>query len=706
MAAAAAGGGGGGFWRPGAAAPGTPVGKLQYDRETEEEGTVISFNPNEKLTIAQQRVRLPIFKNREHILYLLEKYQTLVIVGETGSGKTTQIPQYLHEAGWTQGGRVVACTQPRRVAASSVAKRVADEMGCQLGNEVGFAVRFEECMDSQRTRIKFMTDGMLLRETMMDPLLSKYSVIMVDEAHERSIHTDVLMGLLKKIQKRRKELRVIVSSATLDAETMAAFFNHNKTNDRGKDTSTILSIEGRQYPVEVYYTPQPVANYIEATLDAIFDIHQTQPAGDILVFLTGQEEIEDTIELLEDRAKSLRLRDSGKIGSPKELVALPIYAGMPPHLQMKVFQPVPRTARKVVVATNIAETSITISGIVYVIDCGFVKTRAFNPRTCIDSLVVTPVSKAAAQQRAGRAGRTRPGMCFRLYTEESFHKDMKDSNVPDIQRTELSPVLIQLKALGIDNVLYFDFPTSPPAESMMRALELLYALGALDDDAKLTEPLGTTIAELPLTPSLAKMLMTSSKLGCSEEVLTIAAMLSVQSVFVYPKDFRSNVDAAKRKFAVFEGDHLTLLNVYNEFVRNKMGHQWCGQHYVNYKVMLRAVQVRKQLRKYMRKYKIPLQSCVGTVDDPTVPIRKCLVSGFFSNAARRLPDGSYATIKSNHVLHVHPSSVLFKSPPEWVIYHEVILTSKEYMRDITTIDPIWLAEAAPHFYEWKGKPVA
>ncbi|ELR18629.1 premRNA splicing factor, putative [Acanthamoeba castellanii str. Neff] len=700
-----------GFWKPGAVAPEglCGIGTGQFDRETEKEDLFVVFNANEKLSLSQQRQRLPIFKNRTHILYLVEKYQTVVIVGSTGSGKTTQIPQYLHEAGWTQGGRVVACTQPRRVAATTVAERVAQEMGSLLGEEVGYAIRFDNKTEAEKTKIKFMTDGLLLRETMLDPLLSKYSVIIasprLDEAHERSIHTDILMGLLKKIQRKRPELRLIVSSATLEAQKLADFFNTNKTTDPANDTAAILSIEGRQFPVDIFYLKQPTDNYVHAAIDTVINIHKTEPPGDVLVFLTGSEEVDDTVELIRQRAAEIRPGDL-KPGSPRSLSVLPIYSGLPGAQQMKVFQTMPKHVRKVIVATNIAETSITIDGVVYVVDSGFVKIKAYNPATAMEALVVVPVAQAGADQRAGRSGRQRPGKCYRLYTEAAY-RAMRVNTIPEMQRTDLAPVLLQLKALGIDNVLRFEFPTPPPSQCMMRALELLYALGALDEYGKLTQPIGYTLAELPVGPTLGKMLLKSGELGCSEEVLSIAAMLSVQMVFVYPRDFRNTVDAVRKRFAVFEGDTLTWLNVFNEFMRNNQTQKWCKEHYVNHRVMLRAVEIRNQLRAYLRRYKVPLVSALGNPDipDATVPIRKAVVSGFFANAAFLQPDGSYKTAKSHQTLHIHPSSMLFNTTPAWVVYSEVVSTTKNFMRDVTVIEPTWLAELASHFYDWKGKPM-
>ncbi|KAM5304628.1 putative ATP-dependent RNA helicase DHX35 [Glossophaga mutica] len=677
------------FWRPGTEGPGASISE-ERQSVAESSATTVVYNPYAALSIEQQRQKLPVFKLRNHILYLIENYQTVVIVGETGCGKSTQIPQYLAEAGWTAEGRVVGVTQPRRVAAVTVAGRVADERGAVLGHEVGYCVRFDDCTDPLATRIKFLTDGMLVREMMADPLLTKYSAIMLDEAHERTLYTDIAIGLLKKIQKKRGDLRLIVASATLDAEKFRDFFNQNETSDPTRDTCVTLTVEGRTFPVDIFYLQSPVPDYIKSTVETVMKIHQTEGDGDILAFLTGQEEVETVVSMLIEQARAL-----GRTGMKRHLRVLPMYAGLPSFEQMKVFERVSHSVRKVIVATNVAETSITVSGVVYVIDCGFMKLRAYNPRTAIECLVVVPVSQASANQRAGRAGRNRSGKCYRLYTEDAFDK-LPQSTVPEMQRSNLAPVILQLKALGIDNVLRFHFMSPPPAQSMVQALELLYALGGLDKDCRLTEPLGMRIAEFPLNPMFAKMLLESGNFGCSQEILSIAAMMQIQNIFVVPSHQKSQAIRVHRKFAVEEGDHLTMLNVYEAFIKHSKNSQWCQEHFLNYKGLVRAATVREQLKKLLVKFQVPKKSSEGDPD----PVLRCIVSGFFANAARFHSTGAYRTIRDDHELHIHPASVLYaEKPPRWVIYNEVIQTSKYYMRDVTAIESAWLLELAPHFYQ-------
>ncbi|KAF5730119.1 putative pre-mRNA-splicing factor ATP-dependent RNA helicase DHX16 [Tripterygium wilfordii] len=445
----------------------------------------------------EERKTLPIYAYRDELLQAVNDHQVIVIVGETGSGKTTQIPQYLHEAGYTKRGKV-ACTQPRRVAAMSVAARVSQEMGVKLGHEVGYSIRFEDCT-SDKTILKYMTDGMLLREFLCQPDLASYSVVMVDEAHERSLSTDILFGLVKDVARSRPDLKLLISSATLDAEKFSAYF----------DYAPIFKIPGRRFPVDIHYTKAPEADYIDATIVTVLQIHVTQEPGDILVFLTGQDEIETVEEILKHRTRGLGTKIA-------ELIICPIYANLPTELQAKIFKPTPEGARKVVLATNIAETSLTIDGIKYVIDPGFCKMKSYNPRTGMESLLVTPISKASANQRAGRCGRTGPGKCFRLYTAYNYHHDLDDNTVPEIQRTNLASVVLTLKSLGIIDLLHFDFMDSPPAEALLKALELLFALSALNKLGELTK-LGRRMAEFPLDPMLSKMIVTSDKYNCSDE---------------------------------------------------------------------------------------------------------------------------------------------------------------------------------------------
>ncbi|OCL12442.1 pre-mRNA-splicing factor [Glonium stellatum] len=651
---------------------------------------------------------LPIARHREALLYVIETFPITIVVGQTGSGKTTQIPQFLDQAGWCAEGKVVAITQPRRVAATTVAARVAEEMRCNLGQEVGYSIRFED-MTSSATRIKFLTDGLLLREALVDPLLSRYSVIMVDEAHERSLSSDILLGLLKKIMKKRPELRIVVSSATLDAENFLRFFvgdsvaeNGDGSGELGGNIGRIISLEGRMYPVDIHYLEEPTEDYVERAVKTVFDIHAKEPEGDILVFLTGREEIDATIEIITDRVGSSNSKGPS-------LLPLPLYAGLSTDQQMYVFEPAPEDTRKVIIATNIAEASVTIDGIAYVIDCGFVKLRAYNLTTGIETLTAVPVSKASATQRAGRAGRTKPGKCYRLYTEQNYD-DLEESTVPEIQRSNLAPVILQLKALGIDNIARFDYLTSPPAELVIRALELLYSLGALDDYAKLTKPLGTRMAELAVEPMVGKVLLSAATFDCLSEILSIAAMTSLQGAVWFSHEGEKKAqESARRKFAAEEGDHLTLLNVYLAFItKGKKEAKWCRDNYLNFKSMSKAVSIRNQLKRYLERFGMSVDESLGRDSiilraggvGKAEKIRRCLTSAFFAHAARMQSDGSFRTVDGGTVLYAHPSSLLFNRKADWVIFHEIMETgNKTFIRDITKIEKAWLTEYAPEYYQ-------
>uniref|UniRef100_A0A1D1XQH4 RNA helicase n=1 Tax=Anthurium amnicola TaxID=1678845 RepID=A0A1D1XQH4_9ARAE len=688
------------FWKPGAERP-----RLLDD----EEGGVLFFSaPHSSssgygyASLERQRQRLPVYKYRTAILYLVENHATTIIVGETGSGKTTQIPQYLKEAGWAEGGRLIGCTQPRRLAVQSVASRVAEEMGVKLGEEVGYTIRFEDITIPGVTMIKFLTDGVLLREMMDDPILTKYSVIMVDEAHERSLSTDMLLGLLKKVQRRRPELRLIISSATIEAKSMSAFFSSSKKHQvQAPDDHirqvmpAILSVEGKGFPVDIHYSEEPVSNYLQAAVSTVILIHSKEPTGDILVFLTGQDDINAAVQLLTEDILVHEKQSSG-------LLILPLYSGLPRAEQDLVFSPTPKGKRKVIIATNIAETSLTLEGVVYVVDSGFSKQRFYNPISDIENLVVAPISKASARQRAGRAGRVRPGKCFRLYTEEYFVKEMPAEGIPEMQRSNLVSLVIQLKALGIDNILGFDWISPPSPEAMIRALEVLYSLGILDDDAKLTSPTGFQVAEIPLDPMVSKMILSANVYGCSEEITTIAAVLSLQSIWVSSRGSQRELDEAKQQFAVAEGDHVTYLNVYKGFLASGKSPQWCHRNLINYQAMKKVVEIREQLSKLLKRLGIALKSC----ERETQAIRKAIVAGFFAHACRLEmfgQDGMYRSLRGSQEVFIHPSSVLYRVNPKWVIYHSIVSTDKQYMRNVLAIDPSWLMEAAPHFYQLQNR---
>ena len=635
-----------------------------------------SFGPREtSASIAEQRKTLPIFQLRESLMKAIEDNQILILIGETGSGKTTQLTQYLIEDGYGRKG-VVGCTQPRRISAISVAKRVSQEFGCRLGDKVGYSVRFDDTT-SASTIIRYMTDGMLLREVLVDPDLSKYSVIILDEAHERTVSTDVLFGLCKKALKNRPELKLIVTSATLEAEKFSQYFYN----------ASIFRIPGRTFPVEVFYANEQTDDYVEAALATIMHIHFTEEPGDILVFLTGQEEIDMACEVLHARMK--KLADL----KPPPLIPLPVYSALPSEMQTAIFEPAPPGCRKCVIATNIAEASITIDGIVYVVDPGFAKIKTYNAKAGMDSLIVTPISQASARQRAGRAGRSRPGRCYRLYTERAFETEMLPTAVPELQRSNLSNVVLMLKAMGIDDVVGFDFMDKPPVLTIVNSLETLWLLGALDDEGSLTK-LGRRMAEFPMAPEESKMLLASVDLECADDVITIVAMLSVQTVFYRPRDKMQQADERKRRFISPDGDHITLLEVFRQWQRNGCSSQWCYENYIVERSMKRAMDVRKQLISILEKVRLSVRSA----ERDSARIRKAICAGYFNNACKRDSSDGYKIMRDDQQVFIHPSSVLYQRSPQFLIYHELVQTTREYIRDVCIIEPQWLPELAPNLF--------
>ncbi|KAL9540685.1 hypothetical protein MBANPS3_009551 [Mucor bainieri] len=632
------------------------------------------------------RKQLPIYTGRDAIIQCLEENDTVIVMGETGSGKTTQIPQFLIEAGLASKEiGSVAVTQPRRVAAVNLAKRVAEETMTRLGGKVGYTVRFDDT-SSPQTIIKYLTDGMLLREILSDELLLRYKVIVLDEAHERTLRTDMLFGMIKKIQKVRLEkhkedasiqpLKIVIMSATLDAEKFSEFFNNAK----------ILYVSGRLYPVDTMFTVEPQADYLDACLVSIFQIHVNNPKGDILVFLPGQDAIESLTALVNEYSAQLRPQQ-------QRLLACPLFAALPPSQQQKVFDPAPENTRKVILSTNIAETSITIPGIKYVIDCGLAKLRGFNPKIGVESLLLHPISKSSAWQRTGRAGREAAGVCYRLYTEGAF-RELEDDTVPEIRRCNLAAAVLSLKATGIDNVLEFDYMDRPSRASLVRALEELYALGAIDDKGDLSE-LGKQMAEFPLDPTYSKVLIQSKDYGCSLEVIAIISLLSVDSIFFTPSDKREQASEARKKFLHPDGDHLTLLNVLKSYWEVKGDIEWCKENFINNRNIKIALEVRDQLIRFCERIDMNPSSTCGSDTDSVL---KCFLTGFFQNTALLQPDGSYKSVAGSQLVKIHPGSAMFGKRVEGILYNELVFTTKHYVRGVSAIQSAWLPLAAPKYF--------
>ncbi|KAK2435642.1 RNA helicase family protein [Trifolium repens] len=648
--------------------------------------------------ILDKRKTLPVWHQKDDFLQVLKDNQTLILVGETGSGKTTQIPQFVLEAvdletpdKRKKKKMMIACTQPRRKAAMFVSRRVAEEMDVTIGEEVGYSIQFEDC-SSAKTVLKYLTDSMLLREAMTDPLLERYNVIILDDAHERTLATDVLFGLLKQVLKNRPDLKLVVMTATLQAEKFQGYFFG----------APLMKVPGRLHPVEIFYTQEPERAYLEAAIRTVVQIHMCEPAGDILVFLTGEEEIEDACRKILKQVANL----GDQVGPVK---VVPLYSTLMPAMQQKIFEPAPPPVkegaplgRKIVVSTNIAETSLTIDGIVYVIDPGFSKQKVYNPRVRVESLLVSPISKASAHQRSRRAGITQPGKCFRLYTERSFNNDLQPLTYPEIFRSNLANMVLTLKKLGIDDLVHFDFMDHPAPETLLRALEVLNYLGALDDEGNLTK-LGEIMSEFPLDPQMSKMLVVSPEFNCSNEILSISAMLSVPSCFIRPREAQKAADEAKAGFGHIDGDHLTLLNVYHAYKQNNEDASWCYDNFLNYKALKSADNVRQQLVRIMAKFNLKLCSTNFISRDYYANIRKAMLAGYFTQVAHLERTGHYLTVKDNQVVDLHPSNCL-DHKPEWVMYNEYVLTSQNFIRTVIDIRGEWLVDIAPHYYDLSNFP--
>ncbi|KAF9052798.1 P-loop containing nucleoside triphosphate hydrolase protein [Panaeolus papilionaceus] len=621
------------FWKPGTTGPGSDL-----DRSAQSEENFLTYAPP-KASSYNASERLPIYAHRDKLLYAIEKHGVVIVVGHTGCGKTTQLPQYLLQAGWAKDGRVIACTQPRRIAATSVAARVSQELGATLGQEVGYTIRFEDVSSRENTRILYLTDGMLFREVLVDPLLSRYSVIM-------------------RIRKKRPALRLIVSSATLDASKFHDYFSED-----GVDEVTVLSLEGRSYPVQIAYLEAPVNDYTQTAAEIVCKIIRQGGTGDVLVFMTGREDIELAIQHLGDM-----LSNNPNAG----VDSLPLYAGLTMEEQMEVFQPSKPGRRKVIFSTNIAEASLTIDGIKFVVDCGLVKIRTYNPTTTLSSLSIIPISIASATQRAGRAGRTSPGICYRLYPLSMF-QTLPASIPPEISRSDLLTTILQLKALGINDLVKFDWVTAPPAETILRTLERLHSHGIVDDNGQLTM-IGEQISEFPVDTSIAKMLLVSKDFQCSEEILTIAAMVSVQDVFIHSEGTAGALaELEKRKFTAEEGCGKSSA--------------WCKARSLSFRALSRAISIRSQLKKYMERFNVPIVSCNGDAER----VLKCITSSYWHNSAQWQADGTYKSVRGNMIVAPHPNSVLFRRKPStgWVVYHEIEETKKIQINVITEIQPDW-----------------
>ncbi|KAL8809190.1 MAG: hypothetical protein Q9223_003138 [Gallowayella weberi] len=752
----------------------------------------------------KQRKNLPIWSYADTIRQNLRQKDVLLLVGETGSGKSTQVPQILVKEPWctiqrisatgaagakgfTTIGGCIAITEPRRVAAVSLARRVAEEIGTPLGSSspastVGYNVRFDNST-SPCTKIKYLTEGMLLQEMLRDPWLKDYSAVIVDEVHERGVNVDMVLGFLRTVIDGKYEgrygvpLKVVVMSATVSMEGLVAFFEGGYGSQESKGSASLTEhqaeeesvwsgisdsgsdeanttgnethrqrgfarerktkasrtkeidsgsrsfsgdpadetnfrpvlnqenalnasrvatcrVEGRQYPVKVTYSPEPVQDFVDASLRTIFRIHYGEPfPGDILVFLTGQTTVESLEHLVTEYG-------TGMSPDVPKILVLPLFAALPQAAQQRVFHPAPPKTRKVILATNIAETSVTVSGVRYVVDCGKCKMKQFRTRIGLDSLLVKPISKSAAAQRKGRAGREAPGHCYRLYTEQDY-LELQPQNTPEILRCDLGQAALTMKARGVVDLVNFPFLDTPPREALEKALMQLFQLKALNESGEISE-VGLKMARLPLTVPLARVLLAAAEPGleCVPEVIDIISALSVENIFLAlnSEEKEEQAQASRRELYKREGDHLTLLatvRAYNAEHTDRKG--WSERHFVSHRAMQAVMDVRKQLRSQCQHS--GMLPRFDEADSLSVPpelatsILKCFLKGFATNTARLMPDGSYKTVVGNQSVAIHPSSGLHGKKLEAIMYNEFVFTNRSYARGVSAVQMDWVGEA-------------
>jgi HrpA-like RNA helicase len=641
---------------------------------------------------------LPVYKHKERILAALENNQAVVVESPTGSGKTTQLPVILNDAGYGMHG-IIGVTQPRRIAAVSVSEFIARQMGTQIPGIVGYKMRFED-KTNQDTRIKIMTDGILLQEMKLDPWLSKYSCIVVDEAHERSLNIDFILGLLKRILEMRKEFKALVSSATINAEVFSEYFGE----------CPIVKIEAQTFPVTLIYDP-PVLNSApynfrsardkfsdtdsstgnlaeDALLGKIESIVERfiseERKGDILIFLSGEKMIKDCI-------KRLTFTPAGKY-----LHLIPLYGRLGKEEQEKVFETAPPGKTKTVVSTNIAETSLTIDGITAVLDSGFSKLNYYNPRTFTSSLVEAPISKASANQRKGRAGRTREGTCYRLYTRKDFENRILFT-VEEIYRTDLSEVVLRMADLGIIPFEEFDFISPPGRDGLIAAIETLNLLGALEEDNTLSR-IGKLMTEFPLAPRQSRIIVEAilKYPNSIEETIIAAAFLSTQSPYILPPGEETDARQAHHRFRDPDGDFVSYLKLYRAYMDAPSKAKFCEKNYLDERAMAEIANVVFQLEEIVSALKIPILSG-GNIEDYLCAIAR----GFVQFVCVRVGRDMYRTLTADRIL-IHPGSVMFKMDPQFIVAGEIVRTTRMYAMSVSPLSKNALEKISPQLFSAFG----
>ena len=685
-----------------------------------------------------QILNLPIYKNKEELINLLKspELNVIIIMGETGSGKTTQVPKIIYENFPLNNNRMICITQPRRIAAISISERVAEELDSKIGDIVGYSVRFKEKM-SKKTKIKFVTDGMLVRECILDKNLEKYNYIILDEIHERSIHTDILMMICKDLlmNKRKHDLKLIIMSATLDPKKYMEYFY----------TKALIKVQGRKFPIKVYNISEEreennnlsknnlikdkesdyydlISKYIDRCLNCILQIvlseKEEDKTGDILVFLPGQEDIEDLQELLKSKKEEI---NNELPNNNIEFKVLPLYGSLPSNQQLKIFRPLKnkkgKTIRKIILATNIAETSLTIKNIKYIIDSGFFKMRKFYPKLNIDTLKVTQISKNSALQRTGRAGRESAGICYRLYTQEEY-KNFNEQTEPEILRINLRNISLQLFSIGYSNFNEINFIDKPPMDNFSNAFDDLISYGALDKENKIITSLGKKMAILPMDPIYSLILINSldnKYHDVFDDIVSIISVLQSDNIYYNPNNLREKIEKIREKYLDPISDHLSLKNIFNEYKKSNNKEKFCKENFLNDKALAKSMEIYKQIKSYLEKIFMDefnkkeinnqIQEKIEEIDkyldkiknkenneDKNELIIDCLLRGYFNNIAKYSNDNFFETLKGNQLCKIHPTSVLIRKPKlgkqyGYLIFNEMIITSKKYIKCCTLITP-------------------
>ena len=624
---------------------------------------------------------LPVYAQKQKILECMENNQVVIVESPTGSGKTTQIPVILYEAGYATNG-MIGVTQPRRIAALSVSEFISKQLGTSYPGLVGYKMRFEDYTNAD-TRIKIMTDGILLQEMKLDPWLSKYSVLMIDEAHERSLNIDFVLGLVKRVLKERKDFHVIVSSATMNTQAFSDYF----------DGAPIVSIDTITYPVTVIYDPieggittatqagcDNILNKIRNTVDRVLDNDED---GGILIFLPGEKIIKDCVDNLSRAPFGRRLH------------ILPLYGRLSKEEQERVFEPAPEGKRKVVISTNIAETSVTISDITTVIDSGLCKLNFYSPRTFTSSLIETPVSKASCNQRKGRAGRTHEGTCYRLYSRRDF-ETRPEYTTEEIYRTDLSEVVLRMSELGITDFYGFDFIASPGREGIIGAVDTLNMLGALDSDNTLSA-IGKMMVYFPLEPRISRIIVEAIMRfpDCMENVLIAASFLSANSPFILPPNEEMEARKAHHRFQDIQGDFCTYLNLFRAFTQTDNRENFCKKNYLDERVMAEIENIKLQLTEIVGdKMGIPITSKYGDMSDYLC----CIAAGMIQFVCVRTGRESYRSLTADHIC-IHPGSVMFRQNPVFIVAGEIVRTSRIFAMSVSPLTRPMLDSISPSLYE-------